>query len=92
MILLHSRIPSGYATDGDAFFEGLKRMGFSGFSLKWMHLSQAFVDDAHRHGMKVHTWTLNDPEDISGAALMGIDGVITDDPAATAALIARIRD
>lgn len=92
MILLHSRIPSEYTTDGDAFFEGLKRMGFSGFSLRWMHLSQAFIDDAHRHGMKIHTWTLNDPEEISGAALMGIDGVITDDPAATAALLSQIRD
>ena len=92
MILLHSRIPAEYATNGDAFFEGLKRMGFSGFSLRWMHLSQTFVDDAHRHGMKVHTWTLNDPEDISGAALMGIDGVITDDPAATTACLAQIRD
>lgn len=92
MILLHSRVPSGYAADGDAFFEGLKRMGFSGFSLKWMHLSQAFVDDAHRHGMKVHTWTLNDPEDISGAVLMGVDGVITDDPAATAEYLAHLRD
>jgi glycerophosphoryl diester phosphodiesterase len=60
--------------------------------LKWMHLPKTFVDAAHRHGMKVHTWTVNSPEDISGAILMGIDGVITDDPAATAAYVSEVLD
>lgn len=92
MILLHSQLPDGYDTDSDAFFESLKGMGFSGFSLNWTHLTQTFVDDAHRHGMEVYTWTINNPEDISGAALMGVDGVITDDPAATAAHIDQVRD
>ena len=83
MILLHSQLPEGHE-QGDAFFEQLKQMGFSGFSLNWTHLTQAFVQAAHRHGMKVYTWTLNAPEDISGTALMGVDGIVTDDPAATA--------
>ena len=91
MVLLHSKPPSAYTGD-DAFFEDMKAMGFSGFSLKWMHLPKTFVDAAHRHGMKVHTWTINDPEDISGAILMGIDGIITDVPEAASACVAQILD
>jgi glycerophosphoryl diester phosphodiesterase len=91
MVLLHSKPPSAYTGD-DSFFEDMKAMGFNGFSLKWMHLPKTFVDAAHRHGMQVHTWTVNRPEDISGAILMGIDGIITDDPAATAAYVARVMD
>ena len=30
--------------------------------------------------MKVYAWTLNDPIDIAGACLNGVDGIITDDP------------
>ena len=79
MILLHSRPPSAYATS-DTFFADMKKLGFSGFSLKWMHLPKGFVDAAHANGMKVYTWTLNRPDDISGAVLMGVDGIITDIP------------
>ncbi len=89
MILLHSSPPSAY-NGGDKFFEDMKAIGFSGFSLKWMHLPQDFVDGAHRHGMKVHTWTINDPEEISGAVLMGVDGIITDVPEAAAAIIKQV--
>ena len=91
MILLHSKPPAAYST-GDRFFQDMKAQGFSGFSLKWMHLSKEFVQDAHRHGMKVHSWTINDPEEISGAVLMGIDGIITDYPEAAAAQIGQILD
>ncbi len=91
MVLLHSKPPSAYTGD-DSFFEDMKAMGFSGFSLKWMHLPKTFVDAAHRHGMKVHTWTINDPEDISGAILMGIDGIITDVPEAASEYVAQILD
>lgn len=90
IILLHSKLPDGH-TEGDAFFTRLKSMGFSGFSLSWRNLTKPFVDAAHRHGMQVHTWTLNNPEDISGAVLMGVDGIITDIPAEASALLAELR-
>jgi glycerophosphoryl diester phosphodiesterase len=35
----------------------------------------------------VYTWTLNDAPDVAGAALLAVDGVITDDPAATIKLL-----
>lgn len=33
---------------------------------------------AHRHGVEVHVWTVNDPDDMLRLAAMGIDGVVTD--------------
>jgi glycerophosphoryl diester phosphodiesterase len=39
------------------------------------------VRAAHRMGVKVHVWTLNDEADITRALDLGVDGVITDRPA-----------
>ena len=86
MILLHSQLPAEYTGD-DIFFDDMKQLGFSGFSLNWSHLTESFVRAARQNDMKVYTWTLNNPEDISGAVLMEVDGIITDDPKATAVYI-----
>jgi glycerophosphoryl diester phosphodiesterase len=85
MIRLTSNIPT--ETIDDDYFEKMKSLGFSGFSVNWQYLTQEFVQGAQRNGMKVYVWTLNDSPDIAGAALLGVDGVITDDPAATIKLL-----
>lgn len=36
---------------------------------------------AHKAGVEVFVWTVNDPADISAQLSMGVDGLITDDPA-----------
>ncbi len=41
----------------------------------------AIVEDAHRHGGAVFTWTVNDADDLRMLAEMGVDGVYTDRPA-----------
>lgn len=33
---------------------------------------------AHRHGVEVHVWTVNDPDDMRRLIEMGIDGIVTD--------------
>lgn len=33
---------------------------------------------AHRHGVEVHVWTINDPEDMRRLVAIGVDGVVTD--------------
>jgi glycerophosphoryl diester phosphodiesterase len=38
------------------------------------------VDDAHKMGLKVFVWTVNDPEDIKKMKAMGVDGVFSDFP------------
>lgn len=44
-------------------------------------LNQTFVDRAHRLGVKVHVWTVNQREGMEQALDFGVDGIITDDPA-----------
>ena len=44
------------------------------------YVDKLFVDDAHRHGLKVFVYTVNRPEDIERMAGIGVDGVFTDYP------------
>ncbi len=40
------------------------------------------VTNAHRAGIRVNAWTVNDPADWDRLAALGVDTIITDDPAA----------
>lgn len=90
MILLHSKLPTKSHSDDE--LAALKAVGFSGFSIDWRVLTPAFVDAAHKNGMKVYVWTLNEAPDIAGAALLGVDGIVTDDPAVTIKLLAQLKN
>jgi glycerophosphoryl diester phosphodiesterase len=87
MIRLTSAVPAKF---DDAYFERMKQIGFSGFSVNWAKLPQAFVEGAHKHGMIVHTWTVNEPNEVAGAVLAGVDGIITDDVTATMKQVAEL--
>lgn len=41
-------------------------------------LTPRLLDAAHRHGVEVHVWTINDPDDMSRLLDAGVDGIITD--------------
>lgn len=43
-------------------------------------VTPGFISAAHRRGIKVHVWTVNDPEEMVELAEMGVDGIITDYP------------
>ena len=43
-------------------------------------LNQEIVDKIHSLGLLVYSWTINEPQHISKAMQLGIDGIITDFP------------
>jgi glycerophosphoryl diester phosphodiesterase len=88
MIRLTSPVPTKQIDD--AYFAKMKSLGFSGFSVNFGNLTKAFVDAARKNGMNVYAWTINDNPEIAGAVLLGVDGIITDDPAVTAKTIAEL--
>lgn len=44
------------------------------------HLTQALVNDAHKRGLRVLTWTVNNRRDLHKVLSMGVDGVFGDFP------------
>ena len=62
----------------------LKRLGFmpNFYSPYYRFLTSKTVNHAHRLGIKVVTWTVNDERDAALLKKMGVDGIITDYPKA----------
>ncbi len=47
-----------------------------------------FVADAHRQGLAVHVWTVNDPAEMHWLIDIGVDGIITAEPSVLEAVLA----
>jgi glycerophosphoryl diester phosphodiesterase len=43
-------------------------------------VTRRFTDTAHRHGMKVYVWTVNQVGEMRRLLNLGVDGIITDFP------------
>lgn len=41
---------------------------------------ESFVRTAHRRGLQVHVWTINDTDDMQRLTNLGVDGIMTDRP------------
>ncbi len=55
-------------------------------------LRKTMVAKAHRRGMLVGEYTVNSQQRVARAVRFGIDAIITDDPASTRLLLARLRE
>ncbi len=49
-------------------------------------VTRGFIRRAHRLGLAVHVWTINDEEEMARLIQMGVDGIITDRPSLLAEL------
>ena len=49
----------------------------------------AFVDAAHRAGLAVHVWTIEEEAEMESLCDLGVDGIITDRPSALVAVLDR---
>lgn len=43
-------------------------------------INQDFVDDAHKKGLKVYVWTVNDHDDIAKIKALNVDGIFSNFP------------
>jgi len=59
----------------------LTRLDLNFLALNSMAASATMIHRAHKQGMKVYVWTINDPVQMSVMMSRGIDGIITDEPA-----------
>ena len=48
---------------------------------RWQVVDPRFVAAAHRRGLPVHVWTIDDPAEMHRLLDMGVDGIMTDRPA-----------
>ena len=70
-----------------ASLEELAAFGVVGFDIQWGEIPAAFVQAAHKVGLFVFAYTINDPEQMRGAIQLGIDGMETDRLAVLRALL-----
>lgn len=52
-------------------------------------VTRELVDHCHAHGLLVHVWTINEPDEMRRLLGLGVDGIVTDRPDRMAGCVAR---
>ena len=62
------------------FFKFAKKIKAYSVHIKYNLVNEKFVKKAHKKGLKVFVWTVNEPEEIQRFKDMGVDGIFSDFP------------
>jgi len=65
---------------GDSLLEAVKAAGGDGWDPMWVDLNEETVGEARRLGLKLGTWTVNEPDSMRRMACLGLDAIYTDRP------------
>jgi glycerophosphoryl diester phosphodiesterase len=57
-----------------------RRLGCSAVNPHKMQVGPLFVASAHKHGLKIFAWTVNDEQTMRRFITLGVDGIITNKP------------
>ena len=79
------KIPIGYLLSVNARRPARLKVDFLSAALK--RVNGAFVRGAHRRGQEVYVWTVNTPETMERMIDLGVDSLITDQPAEALRLV-----
>ncbi len=73
-------IASSYAMASPETLEDAYLLGFDVYNPCYLNLKREIVNQAHKLGMKVTTWIVDNPTDMKKVLNMRVDGLITDYP------------
>ncbi len=84
-IKLLSDVPKGtevYYLSGDLTPSQLKEMGAAGLDYSWGTIKKHWdwIDEAHKLGLKVNIWTIDDPKQMKELVDAGVDYITTNQP------------
>lgn len=58
-----------------------RQLNYQSLHPNFKDITAQFVQDVHKRGCKVFVWTVNRAEDMEQLVRLGVDGIISDDPA-----------
>jgi glycerophosphoryl diester phosphodiesterase len=86
---LAPEIPVGYLMSVNAIYPARLKVDF--LSAELGRVTGAFVRAAQRRGQAVHVWTVDAPTDMARMIAVGVDALITNEPAKLCGACASIR-
>ena len=59
--------------------DNIEKLECDFISIKYNLLSKELVEKIHENNKEIHTWTINDEENIRKIIKLGVENIITDD-------------
>ena len=83
------RIPCGFLSETWILDAGhyVSSHGVEAYHPQFRMLTEPETEDLRAHGVRINTWTVNEPEDIRAMIALGVDGIISNYPDRVASLL-----